>query len=77
MINIQKIVDIPDEHRISLDVPTDIPTGAAYIELTVIPAPAPNLRKPLVSYFGALKNSRAFAGNAVELQRKMRAEWNN
>ncbi|MDR1997402.1 MAG: hypothetical protein LBQ83_03675 [Candidatus Margulisbacteria bacterium] len=75
MINIQKMIDIPDEHRIYLDVPAEIPAGAAYIELTVIPSPGANTRKPLAAYFGALKDSKVFAGDAVAIQRKIRAEW--
>ena len=33
-------------------------------------------QKPISHYFGQLKNSKAFAGDPVEIQRKMRAEWN-
>jgi hypothetical protein len=70
------MIDIPDEHRIYLDVPAAVPSGAAFIELTVIPAPNPDFRKPLSNYFGILKNSKTFSGDAVELQNKIRAEWN-
>ena len=31
--------------------------------------------KPISCYFGRLKNSRAFAGDPLEIQRQMRAEW--
>jgi hypothetical protein len=77
MINIQKTIDIPDEHRIYLDIPSDVPTGAAYIELTLTPVPKPAFRKSVSSYFGCLKNSKIFSGNAVDIQKKMRAEWDS
>ena len=35
---------------------------------------APN-REPISRYFGRLKNSKAFAGDPLEIQRQIRAEW--
>jgi hypothetical protein len=32
-------------------------------------------RKPVSRHFGCLKNSKAFSGDPVEIQRAMRAEW--
>jgi hypothetical protein len=32
-------------------------------------------RKPISRHFGCLKNSKTFAGDPVEIQRAMRAEW--
>ena len=32
-------------------------------------------REPISRYFGCLKNSKAFSGDPVEIQRQMRAEW--
>jgi len=32
--------------------------------------------KSISRYFGRLKNSKAFVGDPVEIQRQMRSEWN-
>lgn len=32
-------------------------------------------RKTLLDYFGVLKNSPSFDGDPVEIQRKLRSEW--
>jgi len=32
-------------------------------------------REPISRYFGCLKNSTAFAGEPIEIQRQMRTEW--
>jgi hypothetical protein len=78
---IQQTIDIPaNRHvRLDFDVPTEIPIGAVKVELSISPElKLPKMSrqmKKLMKYYGCLKNSPAFAGDSVELIRKMRDEW--
>jgi hypothetical protein len=78
MTTIQKIIDIPMDHRLRLDLPLpkDIPAGRAEIQVTIIPSPEkPTIRKAFEGLAGSLKGSATFSRDAVELQREMRDEW--
>jgi hypothetical protein len=74
---IEQTVEIPASHRLFIDVPPEVPAGRAIIAFT--PAPAERAgnpgRKQVSRHFGRLKNSKAFAGDPVEIQRQMRDEW--
>ena len=78
-MTIEQTVEIPANHRLTLDVPREIPAGRAVLAFT--PAPAERTdnpgRKPVSRHFGRLKNSKAFAGDPVEIQRQMRDEWSD
>jgi len=39
------------------------------------PSPVSSDKRTLGEYFGVLKDSKAFAGDPVEIQRKLRDEW--
>ncbi|MDR3247285.1 MAG: hypothetical protein LBT39_00740 [Treponema sp.] len=77
----QQIIDIPaNRHvRLDFDVPSEIPTGTANVELSISPELKPpkmsRQMKKLMKYYGCLKDSPTFAGDSVELVRKMRDEW--
>jgi hypothetical protein len=56
-----------------LELPPAYPPDEA-IKIAAEKANDPN-RKPFSRHFGRLKNSTAFAGDPVEIQKAMRAEW--
>jgi hypothetical protein len=78
---IQQTIDIPaNRHvRLDFDVPTEVPIGTVKVELSISPElKLPKMSrqmKKLMKYYGCLKDSPAFAGDSVELVRKMRDEW--
>ncbi len=82
MTTIQQVVDIPEDHRLRLDLPLpeDIPAGRAEIRVTIVPHPehsesAPS-RKPFEGLAGCLKEDSAFFRmDPVEYQRRIRDEW--
>lgn len=80
MTTIQKMIDIPGDHRLRLDwaLPKDIPAGRAEVQVTIIPytdAAAAAPRRAFEGLAGSLKGSTAFSRDAVELQREVRDEW--
>lgn len=56
----------------SADCPAFSPEDALKVSAQKISSPN---REPISRYFGCLKNSKAFAGDPLEIQRQMRAEW--
>ncbi|MDR0600370.1 MAG: hypothetical protein LBG84_09885 [Treponema sp.] len=74
-MTIEQTVEIPASHRLTIEVPREIPAGKALLIFT--PAKADGGGKPVSRHFGRLKNSKAFAGDPMEIQRRMRAEWND
>jgi hypothetical protein len=71
-------VDIPADGHLHLDLPNGFPKGRANIKLTVKPVgkkPIKTFTDSLGDLYGCLKNSSTFAGDPVEIQRKMRDEW--
>jgi hypothetical protein len=68
---IERMVEIPASHRLTIDVPREVPEGPVLLTFT----PAVPARKVLSRHFGRLKNSKAFSGDVMEIQRQMRAEW--
>jgi hypothetical protein len=76
MTTIVKTVEIPENRRLSLELPADTPTGEVNISLTITPIHQPNTTKrPLSSFCGVFKDSPTFKGDPVEMQSKMRDEW--
>ncbi len=78
MTTIQKTIDIPDDHRVLLDLilPVDLPVGKAEVQVIITPSPeARPDRKPFEGLAGSLAGCPDFAGDALEIQREMRDEW--
>jgi hypothetical protein len=71
---ITQTIDVPANHRITLDIPPQVPTGRTIIAFT--PAKEQNSaqnRKPISQFFGIL--SPDTYGDGVAYQRKIRDEW--
>ncbi|MDR1608066.1 MAG: hypothetical protein LBT38_06620 [Deltaproteobacteria bacterium] len=74
-INIKKTIEIPDDRRLKLDLelPDSLPPGKAELSLTVTPLRENSGRDPFEGFYGCIK-SGAYAGDPVEIQRKLRDE---
>ena len=80
MAIIRKTIEITEDRRLRLDLclPEGLPTGQAELLLTINPLrPAQPISagKPFEGLLGALKNSKSFDGDGVDLQRQWRDEW--
>ena len=77
MTALRKKIRVSDDHRIRLDltVPADIPPGEVEVWVLISDATRSQSRSRLSQLAGRLADSRAFAGGAVALQRKLRDEW--
>jgi len=69
---------IPENRQLTLTLPDTIPTGEAEIVLVINPKhstmTAPK-EDALLELVGILKNSPNFSGDPVQIQRKIRQEW--
>jgi hypothetical protein len=78
-MTIEQTVEIPADHRLTIEVPPEIPAGKA--KITVFISPRENTTKMsrqmrhIMKFYGCLKDSKVFEGDPVEIQRQMRAEW--
>jgi len=78
-MSITQTVEVPANHRLTIDVPREIPAGRTIIAFT--PAPVQKTketlqsRKPISGYFGIL--SPGTYGDGVTYQRNIRDEWND
>lgn len=74
---IRQTVRIPSNHQLNLmlDLPEDVPAGQAEMLVTISPLPAKSGKEGVLSLAGALAESRAFAGDPLEIQRRLRDEW--
>ena len=78
-MSVTQTVEIPADHRLTIDVPREIPAGKAV--LTFTPASvqksaekaADPARKPISEYFGIL--SPGVYGDGAAYQRNIRDEW--
>lgn len=88
MNTIMQTVNIQPNRQISLqfDAPADYPLGLTDVFISLKPRHQTSdknrldpveRKKKLMSFAGALADSDAFAGDAVEIQRKMRSEWDD
>jgi hypothetical protein len=75
MTTFDKIVKIPEDRHLVLELPSDTPTGEVNISVTITPIKQKTTNRTLASFCGTLKNNPIFRGNAVEFQRKIRDEW--
>ena len=70
-------VKVPASHRLTINVPREIPEGMTLIAFTPIQSTntaKPN-RKPISRYFGIL--SQSTYGDGVAYQRNLRDEWDD
>jgi hypothetical protein len=75
---IQQTIEIPQDHKLRLDLllPSEIPPGRAEVHVTIIPSSESQKgRRPFEGLAGSLKDSTRFGRDGVELQREMRDEW--
>ncbi len=78
METIFRTLDIPKNHQITFTLPRSIPIGKAEMVLVIHPtlvASAVSKDEALLKLAGTLKSSSNFSGDSVQLQRKMRQEW--
>jgi hypothetical protein len=74
-MTVTKTVDIPESHRLVIDVPREVPAGRSVITFTPAPEDAPPIRKPISGYFGIL--SPGTYGDGAAYQRNLRDEWDD
>ena len=83
-MTIEQIIEIPADHRITFEIPPDIPTGSiARLELILSPhkkvpdeavrQQSTEVRTPISQYFGILSPNTY--GDGVAYRRKLRNEW--
>ncbi|MDR1313066.1 MAG: hypothetical protein LBQ12_05065 [Deltaproteobacteria bacterium] len=77
MAIIQKFLNIPEDRRLKLDLelPRDIPSGAAKIIIVIKPVSKKKSKRGVLDFWGIFKDHPAFQGDPVEIQRKMRDGW--
>ncbi len=77
MNTIQQTVTIPADRRLQLDLslPDSIPAGKAEILVVLSPIKEVAPKKSIERFIGCLADSATFAGDPVEIQRKLRDEW--
>ena len=72
-MTIERTVKIPENRRISLDVPQELPTGNAEI---VVRAPVTAVPPDdFDEYFGCFKGHELWSEGGVRAVRKLRDEW--
>ena len=71
-MTIEQTVEIPANHRLTIDVPREVPAGRTILSFT--PA-AGSDRKPISRYFGIV--SLSSYGDGVAYQRAIRDEWDD
>lgn len=77
MPTITKIIKVPADRRLKLeiDLPEDMPTGNVEMALTLSPASEEDRRRYLLGFAGIFKGHPAFKRGGVAIQRELRAEW--
>jgi hypothetical protein len=82
-MTIEQNIEIPADRRITLELPAQIPAGTARIKVFVSPDTkavkktvkmSRQMRK-IMQFYGCLKDSQVFEGDPMEIQRRMRSEW--
>jgi inorganic pyrophosphatase len=78
-MTIEQTVEIPADHRLTIEVPPEIPAGKATITVSISPREntikISRQMRHIMKFYGCLKNSQVFEGDPVEIQRQMRTEW--
>jgi hypothetical protein len=77
MTTIHKTVEIPANRRLdlSLELPDELQPGPAELYLEFLQPKVKTTKATLAGFAGCLEADTAFAGDALEIQRKMRDEW--
>ena len=78
MTTLQQTVEIPADHRLVLDLPVSLPRGFADITLRIRPKMQKHQKtfiESLGDLYGCLKDSETFSGDPMDIQKKMRDEW--
>lgn len=85
MPTIEKTIEVPENRRLEIDLPDDMPTGSVKMVLTLLPSTAEELpmseaelearRKVIRSAAGIFKDNPAFARGGPAIQRELRDEW--
>jgi hypothetical protein len=75
MTTFDKIVEIPEDRHLVLELPADTPTGEVNISVTITPIQPKQTTRTLESFCGIFKDDPFVIGDPVEIQRKMRDEW--
>jgi len=77
MAAIHKTIEIPADRRLnlSLDIPEELQPGPAELYLEFSQPKNKTTKATFADFAGCLKDDTAFAGDALEIQRKMRDEW--
>ena len=77
MTTIHKTIEIPADRRLHLflELPEELPPGLAELHMEILPSATETTRNTLADFSGCLKDDPTFAGDALEIQRKMRDEW--
>jgi hypothetical protein len=76
-MSVTQTVEVPASHRLTIDVPREIPAGQVILTFTPKTAErtaAPN-RKPISRHFGILSPNTY--GDGVAYQRGIRDEWDD
>jgi len=83
MITIEQKVHVTGDRKLLLVLPPEVPEGDMDIVVVVSPTSAPEQntaageRKTLRDFLGILGESPSFAGDPVDIQRRLRDEWNH
>lgn len=79
METLKRIVTIPDNHHLKLDVtlPESFPTGEVELVLVVASKPSCTNKQELLALAGRLRKSVNFSGDPVTLQKTLRNDWRN
>jgi hypothetical protein len=77
METIKQQVQIPENHRLSLEVeiPPNIPAGPADVVVLIEPTHEKGWRERILSYAGCLADTPLAKMDNVKVQRELRDEW--
>lgn len=78
MITVEQRVCIQEDRTLRLTLPSQVPIGDADIVVIVNPgSTAAQSTSSLWDFYGVLADSPNFNENPVEIQRRLRDEWND
>jgi hypothetical protein len=73
MTVLRKSIDIPADRRLYLDIPREMPTGAAEVIIRSFETKKPD--DDFDEFFGCFKGHKLWEENSVTLVRNMRNKW--
>jgi hypothetical protein len=78
-MTIEQTVEIPADHRLTIELPREVPAGRAKLTVSISPGEKTikisRQMRNIMKFYGCLKDSTVFEGDPAEIQRQMRAEW--